>query len=228
MYGPGQEVAAAGEGHAHGRVDVALTVADHRLAHTGRKRGGTPHRRLYPAEGLLLLQLQRAAPLLLLPAIGTVAAPHLHVAEAHRHAAGGIHHHARVGENTVLPTLARAVAEVLVVKRQAALMAERDLGRVLDAEHVREARTPLRAVLCQTVDHLIHSEPTIVNQTVRCDALRAVLAAFVDDAGVFLHHPVGKPHKAFSDSGIFADALKNSLNTYKGTKNPANGQYIIC
>ena len=139
--GAHQEVATAAEGHAHGRVDVALPVADHRPAHTGREPDGALLCRLHPAVGLLLLQLQGAALLLLLPGIGAVAAPHLHVAEAHRHAAVGIHHHAGMGEDAVLLFIARTVAEVPVIKRQATVMAEHDFRRVLDAEHVGEAFT---------------------------------------------------------------------------------------
>ena len=97
-----------------------------------------------------------------------------------------------MGEDAELLLLARAITEVLVVKRQTTLMAEHDFRRVLQAEHVGEVLASFRACFRQRVDHLFHNEFTIVDYTIGCDALRGVLAAKVDDAGVFLHHRVGK------------------------------------
>ena len=133
-----------------------------------------------------------------------------------------------MGEDAVLLFIARTVAEVPVIKRQATIMAEHDFRRVLDAEHVGEGFTTSCARNLQRTGHVFHNESAIVHQTIRRNGLRRALAAKVDDAGVLLHHRAGKLLEAFPNSGVFSDAIKYSLDTYKGTKNLANGQYIIC
>ena len=110
--------------------------------HAGGQRGNSLLGCLHPAVGLLLLQLHHTATLLLLAILRPVAVPYLYMAIADGHAARRVHHQAGVAEDGVRLLLARAVAEVLVVKRQPALMAEHDFRRVLQAEHMGESFAP--------------------------------------------------------------------------------------
>ncbi len=68
-----------------------------------------------------------------------------------------------MGKDTVFLIFIRTIAEVTVINRQTALVAENNSCRVLQAEHMGKTFTTCRAGTCKATDDVVHNESVIID-----------------------------------------------------------------